>query len=137
MNWNAPFIGGDATNNVDLVKIAGKAAEGFYFLSPPQPQDLDTPDAKAFLADFQKKYNELPPSIWAVLAGDGFRVAVAGIAGAKSADGGKIADYLRQDLKNYPGLSGSISFDAKGDREGEVYRVYKVDADGKFVMQKL
>ncbi len=136
MNWNVPFIGGDATNNADLVKIAGKAAEGFYFLSPPQPQDLDTPDAKAFLADYQKKYNELPPSIWAVLAGDGFRVAVAGIEGAKSADGAKSAGYLHKDLKNFPGLSGSIAFDAKGDREGEVYRLYKVDADGNFVMQK-
>lgn len=137
MNWNVPLIGGDATNNVDLVKIAGKAAEGFYFLSPPQPQDLDTADAKAFLADYQKKYNELPPSIWAVLAGDGFRVAVAGIAGAKSTDGGKVTDYLHKDLKNFSGLSGPISFDAKGDREGEVYRVYKVDSEGKFVMQKL
>jgi len=138
MNWPVPFIGGDATNNIDLVKIAGQeAAEGFYFLSPPQPQDLDTPEAKAFLTDYQKKYNELPPSIWAVLAGDGFRAAVAGIAGAKSTDGSKIADYLRKDLKNYPGLSGPISFDAKGDREGDVYRVYKVDAEGKFILQKL
>ncbi len=138
MNWKAPFLGGDATNNVDLVKIAGKeAAEGFYFLSPPQPRDLDTPDAAAFLTDYQKKYNELPPSIWAVLAGDGFRVMVAGIAGAKSTDGDKIAEYLHKDLKDYPGLSGPISFDAKGDREGEVYRVYKVDAEGNFVLQKL
>ncbi len=138
MNWKVPFIGGDATNNADLVKIAGKeAAEGYYFLSPPQPQDLDTADAKNFLTDYQKKYNELPPSIWAVLAGDGFRVLVAGIAGAKSTDGDKIAGYLHKDLKNFSGLSGPISFDAKGDREGEVYRVYKVDGDGKFVLQKL
>jgi len=138
MGWSVPFIGGDATNNADLVKIAGKeAAAGFYFLSPPQPQDLDTPEAKAFLADYQKKYNELPPSIWAVLAGDGFRVAVAAIGGAKSTDGAKIAQYLHQDLKNFSGLSGPIAFDAKGDREGEVYRFYKVDADGTFVMQKL
>jgi len=138
MNWTVPFLGGDATNNVDLVKIAGKeAAEGFYFLSPPQPQDLDAPDAAAFLADYQKKYNDLPPSIWAVLAGDGFRVMVAGIAGAKSTNGDKIAEYLHKDLKDYPGLSGPISFDAKGDREGEVYRVYQVDAEGNFVLQKL
>lgn len=138
MNWQVPFLGGDATNNVDLVKIAGKeAAEGFYFLSPPQPRDLDTPDAAAFLADYQKKYNELPPSIWAMLAGDGFRVMVASIVGAKSTDGDKIAAYLHKDLKDYPGLSGPISFDAKGDREGEVYRVYKVDAEGNFVLQKL
>ena len=138
MNWKVPFIGGDATNNADLVKIAGQeAAEGYYFLSPPQPQDLDTADAKNFLTDYQKKYNELPPSIWAVLAGDGFRVMVAGIAGAKSTDGDKIAGYLHKDLKNFSGLSGPISFDAKGDREGEVYRVYKVGGDGKFVLQKL
>ncbi len=138
MNWKVSLIGGDATNNPDLVKIAGKeAAAGYYFLSPPVPQDLDTPDAKAFLADYQKKYNEAPASIWAVLAGDGFRAMVAGIAGAKSTDGGKIADYLHKDLKNFSGLSGPISFDAKGDREGEVYRVYKVDGEGKFVLQKL
>lgn len=138
MNWPVPFIGGDATNNPDLVKSAGQeAAEGFYFLSPPVPQDLDTPEAQAFLAAYQKKYEEAPASIWAVLSGDGFRAAVAGIEGAKSTDGGKIAEYLHKDLKDYPGLSGSISFDEKGDREGEVYRLYKVNAEGKFVMQKL
>ena len=137
MGWAVPFIGGDATNNPDLVKSAGKeAAEGFYFLSPAQPQDLDTPEAKAFLSDYQAKYKENPPSIWVVLAGDAFRAAIAGIEGAKSTDGGKIAAYLHDNLKNFSGLSGPLSFDKKGDREGEVYRLYRVDADGKFVMQK-
>ena len=28
MNWTVPFLGGDATNNVDLIKIAGKEAAG-------------------------------------------------------------------------------------------------------------
>jgi branched-chain amino acid transport system substrate-binding protein len=49
MGWDVPFLGGDATNNPDLVSISGtSAAEGFYFLSPPVPQDLDTPRPPTF-----------------------------------------------------------------------------------------
>jgi branched-chain amino acid transport system substrate-binding protein len=136
MGWNVPFIGGDATNNPDLVKIAGQdAAEGFYFLSAPLPKDLPTEEAKAFLASFEKKYGAAPNSIYSVLAGDGFRVAIAAIEATKSTDFTKLADYLHKDLKNFPGLTGVISFDEKGDRVGEVYRVYKVNAEGAFILQ--
>ncbi len=82
MGWDVPFIGGDANNNPDLVKIAGDAAEGFYFLSPPVPQDLPSQKAKDFLAAFQKKYDASPGSIWAVLSGDGFLVITRGIEGS-------------------------------------------------------
>ena len=136
MGWNVPFIGGDATNNPDLVKIAGKdAAAGFYFLSPPVPQDLDTEAAKNFMTAFKKKYNAEPGSVWAVLAGDGFNAVVAAIKGSKSTDGAKMAAYLKKDLKDMPALTGKISFNEKGDRVGDLYRVYKVDAAGKFVLQ--
>ena len=33
MKWAVPIIGGDATNNTDLVKIAGDAAAGYRFIS--------------------------------------------------------------------------------------------------------
>lgn len=133
MNWNVPFIGGDATNNPDLVEIAGKdAAAGFFFLSPPVPQDLPTQDAKDFLAAFKAKYNKLPGSIWAVLAGDGFRTITAAIKATKSTDTNKLADYLHKDLKDLEGLTGKISFNDAGDRVGDVYRLYEVDAEGKF-----
>jgi branched-chain amino acid transport system substrate-binding protein len=136
MNWPVPFIGGDATNNPDLVKIAGKdAAEGFYFLSAPLPKDLPTPEAKAFLAEFKKKYGNEPASIYAVLAGDGFRVISAAIEAVKSTDPDALADYLHNKMKDFPGLTGTLSFNEKGDRVGEVYRVYKVDADGNFILQ--
>ena len=73
MGWDVPFLGGDATNNPDLLKIAGDSAEGFYFLSPPVPQDLPSEEAKAFLEAFAGKYDGAAPgSIWAVLSGDGF-----------------------------------------------------------------
>ena len=134
MGFNVPFIGGDATNNTDLVKIAGvAAAAGFYFISAPLPQDL--PTAKAFLDEFKKKYGAEPNSIYPVLAGDGFNVVVAALNGTKGGNSAQVGAYLHNNLKDFQGLTGKISFNAKGDRVGEVYKAYKVDAKGNFIMQ--
>ena len=135
MGWNVPFLGGDATNNPDLVKIAGKdAAKGFLFLSPPVPQDLNTPQAKQFLAAYKKKYHSLPGSVWAVLAGDGFLALTKAIEQTKSTNPDTLADYMHNKL-NFAGLTGKISFDSKGDRKTALYRLYQVDAQGHFVLQ--
>jgi branched-chain amino acid transport system substrate-binding protein len=135
MGWSVPFLGGDAINNPDLVKIAGKeAAQGFRFLSPPVPKDLDTPEAKAYVAGYQKRFGEAPSSIYGVLAGDGFRVIAKAVEATQSTDADKLAGYLVGGLKDFPGYTGKIAFNAKGDRVGELYRVYQVDAEGKFVL---
>lgn len=136
MGWNVPMLGGDATNNPDLVKIAGNdAAAGFMFLSPPVPADLDTPEAKDFMTAYKTAYGSAPGSVWAVLAGDAYRVIAEAVAKTKSTDSAKIAAYLKSDLKDFSGLTGKISFNDKGDRVGDLYRVYKVDAAGNFVLQ--
>jgi branched-chain amino acid transport system substrate-binding protein len=136
MGWNVPFIGGDAINNPDLVKIAGKeAAAGFQFLSPPVPKDLDTAEAKAYVTSYKKKYGEDPVSIYGVLAGDGFRVVAKAIEATKSTAPEKIREYFTTGLKGFPGFTGKISFNGKGDRVGELYRVYKVDGAGGFILQ--
>jgi len=137
MNWDVPMIGGDATNNPDLVKIAGvEAAKGFYFLSAPLPMDLPSKQAKDFLSAFSKKYGHSPNSIYSVLAGDGFQAVVAAVRGTKTADTTKIAEFLHSRYKEPNALTGVISFNAKGDRVGEVYRVYRVDEKGNFVLQR-
>ncbi|MDM8537517.1 branched-chain amino acid ABC transporter substrate-binding protein [Desulfobacterales bacterium HSG17] len=137
MGWNVPFIGGDATNNPDLIKSAGKeAAAGFLLTSPPMPSDLAAPEAKAFLDAFKKKHGSLPGSIWSVLAGDGFKVICEAIKQAKSTDSKKMAEYMKTKMKDFPGLTGKLGFNKKGDRVGDVYRVYMVDAEGKFVLQQ-
>lgn len=136
MGWKVPFIGGDAINNPDLVKIAGaEAAEGFQFLSPPVPKDLATPEVKAFVDAYQKKYGEAPSSIYGVLAGDGFRVVVKAIEATKATRADKLREYLVGGLKDFPGFTGKIAFNAKGDRVGELYRVYRVDRTGAFLLQ--
>ncbi len=135
MKWSVPMMGGDATNNTGLVGIAGRdAAAGFFFASPPLPGDLTSAEAKSFLDAYKAKYGALPSSIWPVAAGDAFRVLVAAIK-AKGADPKAIAAYLHADLKEFPGFTGPISFDGKGDRVGDIYSLYMVKADGSFVRQ--
>ena len=72
--------------------------------------------------------------MWAVLAGDAFKAISAAVAAGKTS-GDDIAAWLHSELKDYPALSGSLGFDAKGDRVGEFYRVYEVNDTGNFVLQ--
>ncbi|MDE7371926.1 MAG: branched-chain amino acid ABC transporter substrate-binding protein [Desulfovibrio sp.] len=134
MSWHVPMMGGDAANHQDLVKIAGpEAAAGYFFISPPLPQDMDTKEARDFLAAYEAKYDSVPVSVWAVLAGDAYKAIEAALAAGK-ADPEAMAAWLK-DLKDLPGLSGSLGFDAKGDRVGEFYRTYVVNNEGAFELQ--
>ncbi|MCL6521322.1 MAG: branched-chain amino acid ABC transporter substrate-binding protein [Firmicutes bacterium] len=126
------WIGGDANNNPQLIQVAGPAAEGFLVTTPPQPQDLKTPEAEQFVQQYQQKYGEMPPSVWTISAADAFRVIVDAIQKTHSTDPDKLAAYLHQ-LKDFPGFTGPISFAANGDREGTLHKAYIVK-DGKFVL---
>ena len=131
MGWEVPMMGGDAANHADLVKIAGPAAAaGYFFLSPPLPQDMDTDAAKAFLADFKAEYKSLPVSVWGVMAGDAF-VAIEAALKAGKTTSQDIADFLHN-AKDLPAITGTVGFDKKGDRVGDFYRVYVVDETGAF-----
>lgn len=134
MGWTVPMMGGDAANHQDLVKIAGNAAaKGYFFISPPLPQDLDTPEAAAFLKDFKASYNAVPVSVWAVLAGDAFKAITAALEAGKTSSA-DMAAWLHN-LKDLPALSGKVGFNEKGDRVGDFYRTYVVGDEGKFVLQ--
>ena len=135
MKWSVPMVGGDATNNSDLVKIAGDAATGYYFLSPPLPSDIDPEGSKAFLDAYHKAYDAYPNSVWAIAAGDAFKVLVEAIKAGNTTPE-SIASYSHKDLKDFVGLSGIINFNAKGDRTGDLYSLYKVDEKGNFIIQR-
>jgi branched-chain amino acid transport system substrate-binding protein len=135
MGWEVAMIGGDATNNYALVEIAGNAAAaGYYFISPPGPSDLTDPMSQAFLAEFKTRYNTQPSSVWSVMAGDAFKVLVAAIENVEEVSAESLANYLHNDLKDFTGFTGPIAFNEKGDRVGDVYRLYQIDAEGKFVL---
>lgn len=135
MAWDIPLIGGDATNNLALVDIAGKeAAAGYYFISPPGPSDLTDEMSLKFMAEYQGRFKTMPSSVWSVMAGDAFKVLVEAIQNVKEPTAENIATYLHDSLKDFAGFTGPIAFDRKGDRVGDVYRLYQVDKDGKFVL---
>ncbi|MDR1612558.1 MAG: branched-chain amino acid ABC transporter substrate-binding protein [Planctomycetota bacterium] len=135
MKWAIPVIGGDATNNTMLVELAGaEAANGYYFISPPGPMDLTDPAAKKFLEKYRAQHDSVPSSVWSMMAGDAFGVMVEALKHIKEPTSAAMGEYLRHELENYPGFTGSISFDEKGDRIGDVYRLYQVNAEGEFVL---
>ena len=134
MGWDVPMMGGDASNHADLVKIAGAAAaHGYFFLSPPLPQDMDSDAARVFLDEFKKRYDTLPVSVWGVMAGDAF-VAIEAALKAGKTSAADIADFLHG-ARDIEAITGPMGFDEKGDRVGDFYRVYEVDETGAFKLQ--
>lgn len=137
MNWKVPMMGGDATNNTDLVKIAGKqAATGYFFVSPPAAHDFDIPHTKSFFTEYKERYHSLPSSVWSVLAGDAFNVIIEALKNTPHPDAQSIALYLKDTLKDFLGLTGFLSFNRHGDRIGDFYKLYVIDSNGSFVLEK-
>ena len=70
-----------------------------------------------------------------MLAGDAFKVILAALETEKP-DPEAVAAWLKKELHDYPGLTGPLGFNAKGDRIGDLYKVYEVNETGAFVLQK-
>lgn len=128
---NADFVGGNANDNIDFSKLAGKAASGTMIINVPSPDLLPYDVAKQFLEDYKARFKMDPPSIWTLLNADGLRAILHGIEQTKSTDTKKIANYLRT-MEPYPGLSGDLKWDEKGERIGSAYMAYEMDANGKY-----
>ncbi len=128
----ADFIGGDANDNPDFVKLAGSAAQGAFIVNVPSPDVLPYPIAKSFIADYQKTYGEMPPSIWGLMNIDGMRAIIHAMEQNKSFDTKKAAEYLMSMTEPLPGITGPIAFAKDGNRKGGAYVVKKIQADGTY-----
>mgnify|MGYP005835768393 FL=1 len=123
---------GNASNNPEMVEIAGvDAAAGTFITTEPLPQDLEYPEAVEFVEAFTEAYGEPPASVWWLLAAEAFNVIAHAIEETGSTDTEVLADYLHNDFKDYPGLSGPIlGFDEKGDRLGTIHALYQINEEG-------
>jgi len=132
LGMKADFVGGDSNDNPEFIKLAGKAAVGAYLIDVPLPDMLPYPAAKKFLKAYRAKYHENPASIWTLFNVDGLRVILYAIKQTKSLDTKKIAHYLHYELKNFPGITGPISFAPNGERIGSAYMAYIIGPDLKY-----
>ncbi len=129
---NADFVGGDSNDNPDFLKLAGKSAEGVYLVNVPTPDILPYENAKKYLKAYENRFNMKPPSIWAVVNADGLRAVMEGVEKTKSFDTKKISDYIRNDMKDFPGITGPFNIREDGERVGASLMVYQIQNDGSY-----
>ncbi len=128
----ADFVGGDSNDNPDFLKLAGKSAEGVYLINVPTPDILPYEAAKKYLKAYENKFNMKPPSIWAVVNADGLRAVMEGVEKTNSFDTKKISDYIRNDMKDFPGITGPFNIREDGERIGASLMVYQIQNDGSY-----
>lgn len=120
------FMGPDGTDSPEMVKIAGQAVVGSYYTTVAAP---------AASAEFSKKFKQRykrDVEAWAMYGYDAAAVGLKAIEETVRALGGKkpsraqVVAAIRK-LKDFQGITGSISFDNKGDPAKAKYFVLKFD----------
>ena len=127
----ADFVGGDSNDNPDFIKLAGKSAEGTLLVNFPTPDFLPYDTAKKFLKSYKDKYGKPVSSVWAIMNVDGLRAISYAVEQTKSLDTKTIANYLHT-LKDFPGITGPVSFRTDGERINTKFNVYEIQANGKY-----
>jgi branched-chain amino acid transport system substrate-binding protein len=130
------FLSDDGFDSSDAAKIAGDAltaGTGTYYTTVSGPAALYPGTAK-FQADFKAKYNA-DPQPFAAQAYDSMAICLKAIENAAKANGNKIptraqvTDAVRA-LKDFPGITGAVNFNSKGDLvEAQYFIIQVVSAD--------
>ena len=128
----ADFIGGDANDNPDFVKIAGSAAQGAYIINVPTVDMLPYDLATEFINDYVAAYGERPPSVWSLMNIDGMRAIIYGMEQTQSFDNRTVVEYLWNMTEPIDGITGPVQFAKDGNRVGSSYMTFRVKADGSY-----
>jgi len=119
----ATFMGGDGMADPMLIRLATpRLAEGTYVTQV----GFDTkkiPAAEDFVKNFEAEYGEV--GLYSGLAYDAANLLIEAIRRAGAKDRKQVLRALKS-IKNFEGLSGTITFDSKGDNVNRVISVYHV-----------
>ncbi len=128
LNLSARFLGGDGLFEPALIDLAGPgAAEGMY-LTTLGGDIRQVPTAQEFVKAFEAKYGHL--GAYSSYAYEGTNIALEAIRQAGRKDRQAVLTAMKQ-MKQYPGILGVHTFDAKGDTSIRTIGIYTVHS-GKF-----
>ncbi len=126
---NAKFMGGDGICSSELPKLAaGAMSDGQVVCA--EAGGVDGAGKKSmddFYAAYKKKYND-DVKVYAPYVYDAVNVMVAAMVKAGSAEPAKYLPVLAK-TEGYKGVTGTISFDAKGDIKNGALTLYTYKAD--------
>jgi branched-chain amino acid transport system substrate-binding protein len=120
LGWDIPVLGPGSLYSPKLVELGGESVEGLYtnvVFHPASPK----PEVQAFVTEFEKRYSATP-NMFAAVAFDAINILADAIERAGSTDRGAIRDAVAA-TKNFPSVTGAITFTEVGDVMKEYTRV--------------
>ncbi|MBK7859410.1 MAG: ABC transporter substrate-binding protein [Archangiaceae bacterium] len=121
------MMGGDGWDGPPLFELGGKAIEGSYVSNHYSAED-PSPIVQNFIKKYQERFKVVPDSL-AALGYDSARVGIEAMKRAPSLDGPALREAIAA-TKEFPGVAGTITLNAK--RDAEKPAVVLQVKDGKF-----
>jgi branched-chain amino acid transport system substrate-binding protein len=123
------FLGPDGMDSSDLAKIGGDSIVGMHYTTVAGPVSV-YPKAAKFAKDYKAKFGK-DPEPFAAQAYDAAAIGLKAIETASKAAGNKkpTRDQVTEQVhrtRNFPGLTGTFTFDFKGDTIPAAYFVIRV-----------
>ncbi|MBL7148320.1 MAG: ABC transporter substrate-binding protein [Nanoarchaeota archaeon] len=122
------WLASPGAENPKLIQLAKDAAEGLIFTTPAFNPNSNEENVKTFVTKYEKTYGE-SPGFLAANGYDGINV-LADVIQKFGSSAENIKNGLYQ-VKNYPGVGGTFSFDKYGEVQKSV--LFKKVQDGQFV----
>jgi branched-chain amino acid transport system substrate-binding protein len=138
MGWAKPILGSDSWGGGDLMALCGDDCKG-YFFSTHYAAAGAKGKTKVFIDTYKSIYGKTPDDV-AALTWDAIGLMIqavkdtGGLNGKIKADRVKVKDALAA-IKNYPGITGNMTFTPEGDPK-KCAVVVKINDQGQYEFYK-
>lgn len=127
LGLDVPVIGGDGWEAPQLTELGGKAVEGTYY-STYFSAENNAPEVQAFVKRYQSRWNDEKPEGVSALGYDAMYLIAAAMEKVGTTEGPRLRAAMAA-TKNFPGVTGRTTIDAK--RNSEKAAVMLVVRDGQ------